>query len=187
MTADHDFDSKQVMKTLLTIAALVSILSACKTTSQDALATSPPTTGPAVSSATASTGTRSEKPSPAPSTITSAENANPEESKVLVEGRELTSLFYKGETASIWARMTDEMKQGLRNEEALTAVKGQVADQLGAETKVVDEKILSSQGYRVYMRTASFSKWAKPMNITWTLDSQNRIAGFFIKPLEPPK
>ncbi len=172
------------MKTLLAIALLTSILSACKTTSSqsDAL---PPSPAPTTASSPTSTGP--EKRSPPPSTITSAENADPEESKVLAQGRELTTLFYKGETAPIWARMTDEMKQGLKSEEALTAVRQQMAAQLGPENKVVDEKILSSQGYRVYVRTVSFSKWDKPLNISWTLDSQNRIAGFFIKPLEAPK
>jgi len=175
------------MKTLLAIAALTLLVPACKTTSsQDAPAATAPT-NPVPSSAAPPTNTGPEKQSSAPNTITSAANANPEESKVLAEGRQLTSLFYKGETASIWVQMTEEMKKGLGSEQALKTASEQLAVQLGSETKVVDEKIASSQGFLVYMRTVSFSKWHKPMNITWTLDSQSHIAGFYIKPVEQPK
>ena len=174
------------MTTSRAIAALILFLSACKTTSSDVpAATAPTNTAP--SSAAPPTSTGPEKQSSAPNTITSAANANPEESKILAEGRELTSLFYKGETASIWVQMTEEMKKGLKSEEALKTASEQLAVQLGSETKVVDEKIVSSQGFLVYMRIVSFSKWHKPMNITWTLDSQNHIAGFYIKPVEQPK
>ena len=174
------------MKTLLAIAALTLLVPACKTTSsQDAPAAAP--TNPVPSSAVPPTSAGPEKQSSAPRTITSAANANPEESKVLAEGRKLTSLFYKGETASLWVQMTEEMKKGLTSEEALKIASEQLAAQLGSETKVVDEKIASSEGFLVYMRTVSFSKWHKPMTITWTLDSQRHIAGFFIKPVEQPK
>ena len=176
-----------MMKTLLAIAGLMLLLPACKTTSsQDAPAAAPPT-NPVPSIATPPTITGPEKQTPALSTSTSTANANPEESKVLAQGRELTSLFYKGETAPIWVQMTEEMKKGLKSEEALKTASEQLTVQLGSETKVVDEKIFSSQGFLVYMRTVSFSKWHRPMNITWTLDSQTHIAGFFIKPVEQPK
>ena len=108
-------------------------------------------------------------------------------SKALAWGRELTALFYKGTTAPIWARMTDEMKKGLKSEDTLATLKQQMEAQLGTENKVVDEKVIQSGGYQVYLRTAAFPKWDKPINIIWSLDSEGHVAGFFIKPAEAPK
>lgn len=105
----------------------------------------------------------------------------------MVWGRELTALFYKGTTAPIWARMTDEMKKGLKSEDTLTTLKQQMEAQLGTESKVIDEKVIQSGGYQVYLRTSAFPKWDKPINIIWSLDSEGHIAGFFVKPAEAPK
>ena len=116
-------------------------------------------------------------------TFRSAANANAEESKVLAQGRELTSLFYKGETAPIWARMTDQMKEGLKSEEALASGRQLIAAELGEETKVVDEKIVAPfPGYQSYWRIVLFSKSDKRLKIVWSLDDQGRIAGFGVTP-----
>jgi hypothetical protein len=108
-------------------------------------------------------------------------------SKALAWGRELTALFYKGTTAPIWARMTDEMKKGLKSEDTLATLKQQMEAQLGTESKVVDEKVIQSGGYQVYLRTSAFPKWDRPINIIWSLDSDGHVAGFFIKPAEAAK
>ena len=97
-------------------------------------------------------------------------------------GRELTALFYKGETGQIWSRMTPEMQNMLGSEEKLAAFRQQVDGQLGAETKVIDETTTASAPYQIYLRTASFSKFGKPVAIQWTLDANGQVAGFFVKP-----
>jgi hypothetical protein len=58
---------------------------------------------------------------------------------------------------------------------------------LGPESKVLDEKVIQSGGYQVYLRTATFPKWDKPINVIWSLDSEGRVAGFFIKAVEAGK
>jgi len=143
------------MKTFITSLMLsVVAISGCKTESSEATATT----------------TSKEIASPPPSTA------------VMDRGRELTALFYKGETGQIWSRMTPEMQNMLGSEEKLAAFRQQVDGQLGAETKVIDEKTTASAPYQIYLRTASFSKFGKPVAIQWTLDANGQVAGFFVKP-----
>src|SRR5260370_10113571 len=178
------------MKPLALFAALGLTLAGCKTTS------SRPTAPPAVSA----TPPASEAPSdgvwpksPAEQAASPTQSASPPvatgdaPSKALAWGRELTALFSKGTTAPIWARMTDEMKKGLKSEDTLATLKQQMEAQLGTENKVVDEKVIQSGGYQVYLRTAAFPKSDKPINIISSLDSEGHVAGFFIKPAEAPK
>src|ERR1700687_3831214 len=163
----------EMKSTLPLFAALGLAVTGCKTTSSQSEATPPAAPAPAAPAT----------PAPAkPAAATPMAADAP--SKALAWGQELTSLFYKGETAPIWARMTEEMKKGLKSEESLRALKEQLDAQVGPESKVVDEKVIQSGGYQVYLRTASFPKWEKPINLIWSLDSEGRIAGFFIKPSE---
>lgn len=108
----------------------------------------------------------------------------PNTTSVIERGRELTSLFYKGETSQIWPRMTPEMKSALRSEQNLSVFRQQVESQLGTETGVIDEKTAASPPYQVYLRKVSFSKFDKPVNVQWALDEEGNIAGFFVKPAE---
>jgi len=156
------------MKPLALFAALGLALAGCRTTSPQPADAPPPA-------------------SAAPASASPPVMAGDAPSKALAWGRELTSLFYEGTTAPIWARMTDEMKKGLKSEDTLATLKQQMEAQLGTESKVVDEKVIQSGGYQVYLRTAAFPKWEKPINIIWSLDSEGHVAGFFIKPAEAPK
>lgn len=97
-------------------------------------------------------------------------------------GRELTSQFYAGEMGPVWSRMNQEMRKGLGSEANLAAFRKQVEGQLGSETEVQDEKVIASPPYQVYLRTVSFSKFDKPIEVQWALDAEGNIAGFFIKP-----
>ncbi len=159
------------MKRLALFAALGLALAGCRTTSSQPAAAPPPASAA----------------SPAPAAPSDGGSPDRPEDQALAWGRELTSLFYNGTTAPIWARMTDEMKKGLKSEETLATLKQQMEAQLGSESKVVDEKVIRSGGYQVYLRTAAFPKWDKPINIIWSLDSEGHVAGFFIKPAEAPK
>ena len=117
------------------------------------------------------------------STASTSHNKNLD-NKVLEYGRTLTSLFYKCEISQVWTKMTAEMKKALRSEEDLTSFRQQINLQLGDENNLVDEKTMMSPPYRVYLRTAAFSKLDKPVNIQWTIDENNKVAGFFIRPAE---
>jgi hypothetical protein len=173
------------MKPLALFAAVGVALTGCRTTSSQSAAAPPPApAAPSAAQPQASSAAQAASGTPA---VTPPAGAADAQSKALAWGRELTSLFYKGDTAPIWARMTDEMKKGLKGEDTLGSLKQQMDAQLGSESKIVDEKVIQSGGYQVYLRTAAFPKWEKPINVIWSLDSDGRIAGFFIKAVEPAK
>lgn len=124
----------------------------------------------------------------APATTEAAE-ASPALSPAEIEsmrtqGRELTDLFYAGETGTIWSRMTGEMQEALKTEGELAAFQQKVRADLGTETEVLDEKVLPAPPYRVYLRVASFSDFGGPITVQWTLDEEDRVAGFFVRPAQ---
>lgn len=144
------------MNRFLTLALILGATSACQTTSSGGPA---PLAQPTAEAAPA------------------AEPGSP-----LEMGRELTSQFYAGEMGPVWSRMNQEMRNGLGSEANLAAFRKQVEGQLGSETEVQDEKVIASPPYQVYLRTVSFSKFDKPIEVQWALDAEGNIAGFFIKP-----
>lgn len=103
----------------------------------------------------------------------------------IVAGRELSQLFLDGKTDVIWQRMTTPMQAALKTQGALAAFREQVGVQLGAEVEVLSEKADLSQGMRVYLRSARWSKLPTPVTMQWALDAQGRVAGFHVRPDRP--
>jgi len=99
---------------------------------------------------------------------------------VLADGRALTTAFAAGDSAAIWPRMTDEMRQALGSEAALAELDRQVETGLGAEQEIVSEYAQPANAYLAYMRTARHERGV--VVTQWTLDKDGRIAGFFIRP-----
>ncbi len=141
----------------LLVALALGAVSACKTTSTEA-------TPVAASTETASSAAQAIDP--------------------LEEGRKLTAQFYAGEIAPIWARMNERMQSGLGSEQNLATFRQQVEAQLGTETAVNDEQVTAAPPYQVYVRTASFSKFAQPVAVQWAFEEDGRIAGFFVTPAQ---
>lgn len=98
------------------------------------------------------------------------------------EGRELSRAFLDGQTETLWTRMTPQMQQALGSAAALAQFRAQVAQQLGEEQSLIDETTSEQGGHRVYRRTARWSKTPGPIVMQWTLDGQDRIVGFFVRP-----
>jgi hypothetical protein len=127
-------------------------------------------------------GTTSPAQAPTPTATLAA--APPVDPVILERGRTLTSQFYKGETTTIWTKMSGEMKDALSTEANLQSFRQQVDGQLGAETKVIDEKTTAEGPFQVYLRTASFSKVSMPVRVQWAMTPNGEIAGFFVRPAE---
>src|SRR6266851_5984793 len=129
------------MKLLALFAALGLTLAGCRTTSSQPAAAPPP--APPVSAAPGDGGSPE---SPAEQAASPTQSVSPPvaagdaPSKALAWGRELTALFYKGTTAPIWARMTDEMKKGLKSEDTLATLKQQMESQLAPKTRLSTRK-----------------------------------------------
>ncbi len=133
----------------------------------------------------ASVGCSTTKADSAPAS-TSAETASASQQPLDPQalGRELTAQFYAGETAAIWSRMTEKMQSALGSEANLATFRRQVEAQLGTETAVLDETVSEAPPYQVYLRTASFSNFDKPVAVQWALDDAGNVAGFFVKPAQ---
>jgi hypothetical protein len=102
---------------------------------------------------------------------------------ITAQGQAATALFFQGKTADLWERMGAEMQTALESQEKFAATHKQAEEKLGTETKLLDEKVAEAPPYRIYVRTASFSKTGSPVLMQWAFDADGKIAGFFIRPV----
>ena len=109
-----------------------------------------------------------------------------EEEAAMSLGQTYTANFYSGDTASIWQHMTKQMRAALGTEDELRQFRSKVDREVGSEIAVLKENVDSMLDYRSYTRQARFSKIATPIIVSWSFDSDNRIAGFFIRPQQEP-
>lgn len=108
--------------------------------------------------------------------------ASADDARTLERGRELSKLFLERKHDALWAQMTPQMHDGLKNVEALGAFRDQLDAQLGAEAEVLDEKVTTAQGFAVYRRTARWTKVAQRIVMQFAIDGDDRVAGFFVRP-----
>lgn len=102
-------------------------------------------------------------------------------------GRQYTTWFYGGEADRLWELFSPEMKKALGSVEKLKEFRAQIQEQAGTETDILDEKVIPSQGLRVYVRKARFSKVPTPVVVQWALTDEGIVAGFFVQPEQPGK
>lgn len=116
--------------------------------------------------------------------VESAQTAS--ESEELEIGRNYTRMFFDDDISPIWNNMTDQMQDALESENSLRDFREKVRTQIGAEKSIVDEQVDLIQGHRVYIRQSIFEKVERPIVISWAIDNDDRIAGFFIRPQQEP-
>lgn len=101
-------------------------------------------------------------------------------------GRQATGAFFAGDLASLWSRMTTEMRAAAGGSvEQLEEFRGKVAELAGEETEVLHEEVFRDGEFAVYARTSTFDKTNEPMAVQWGFDGEDNIAEFFIRPTEP--
>jgi hypothetical protein len=100
----------------------------------------------------------------------------------LERGRELSRLFVDSKIDTVWARMTPAMQAALKSKDGLADFRAQVGAQLGDEVEVLEEKTSSAEGVAVYLRTARWSKLPRRIQMQWAVDSEGRVAGFYVRP-----
>ena len=111
--------------------------------------------------------------------------AHAKDEDTIAAGQKRTEQLYQQQTKTLWAEMTPDMQKGLGSEAAFAQFAQQVAQQLGQESEIVSEKVLHQQNYRVYQRTARFTKVDMLILVQFAFDENQRIAGMFVKPSEP--
>lgn len=110
------------------------------------------------------------------------QSETPASSSVLEQGRVLTARFYERKTAELWPRLSPQAQSAFGSEDKFEAFRSQLDAEIGSETKVLDETISNAPPYRIYLRTASFSKSEQPVIVQWALEADGKVASFFVKP-----
>lgn len=105
---------------------------------------------------------------------------------VLAAGRAHTERFHAGRFDELWEMMTEEMRAALGSREALAGLRASVDGRFGPEAAVLSETVDTPPGHRVYLRTARHEAEPTPLVTQWVLDGEDRIAGFFVRPVQEP-
>jgi len=101
-------------------------------------------------------------------------------------GKRYTSDFFNGDFDLIWQQMTDEMRETMGSKAALGEFQRRVATGAGSETRVIRETVRRQAGANTYLRYSVFDRSDVPVVVSWSFDSNERIAGFDIHPEQQP-
>lgn len=106
-------------------------------------------------------------------------------------GRRYTQWLYAGQSDSLWAKFSPEMRQAVPTAQNLEEMRLQIQAQAGTEMELVSERIVDpapEPGLTVYVRTARFSNAPMPINVTMATDAVGTIVGFSVRPArqQPP-
>lgn len=104
-------------------------------------------------------------------------------------GRRYTQWLYVGQTDSLWALFSPQMRQVVPSAQAMAGMGRQMQAQLGAETEVLSERVLDpaqTQGLTVYVRSARYANAPVVLDVTVATDSAGIIHGFSVRP-QPPR
>ncbi|GAB3256983.1 M23 family metallopeptidase [Chitinimonas naiadis] len=104
----------------------------------------------------------------------------------LAEGRKASELFLQRNTARLWAQMTPDMQAALQSAAGLAQFRASIDNQLGTEQTILTETTSEQAGARIYLRTSRWSKAPMPIAMQWAFNTNNQIAGFYVRPAPPP-
>jgi murein DD-endopeptidase MepM/ murein hydrolase activator NlpD len=103
-------------------------------------------------------------------------------------GRRYTQWLYAGQTDSLWAMFSPQMRQVVPSAQAMAGMGQQMQTQLGAETEVLSERVLDpspAPGITVYIRSARYANAPVTLDVTVVTDSAGIIHGFSVRPPAP--
>ena len=99
-------------------------------------------------------------------------------------GRTYTQWFYEGKVSDLWTKLSPVMQQALGAEANLTDLRDRVLQQMGKESKLLEESVKPAGALQVYRRLAKFDKAAGSVEVTLSFDARGSVAEFNIRPLE---
>lgn len=108
---------------------------------------------------------------------------SPDEGKAHTEARQYTQWLYDGTFDMLWDRCSDTFKLTYGSSEYFAMMRQAIISDLGKETKVNNERVISIDASRLYERSASFERIGDPVAIEWLLDSSFNILAFNIRVL----
>jgi hypothetical protein len=93
------------------------------------------------------------------------------DAQVLERGRELTKLFYAVEIKPVFASFSPELQNAVGGIEQFTAYRVNGVDQFGDELEILEEEVVTVEGLKGYVRTATFVKRPKVVwNVVFVFD-----------------
>ena len=99
---------------------------------------------------------------------------------VLERGRVLSRQLGERNDVELSGALSDAFKKALGPKEPETFWQ-EVQDQLGAETRLSEERVSRRAGFEVYTRAASFSK-VGPIALEWVLGPDGAVEGLWVRP-----
>ncbi len=116
-------------------------------------------------------------------------SAQAADSAQLELGRRYTQWLYEGQTDSLWAKFSPEMREAIPTAQALAELRQQITAQVGTETEVVQERIMDpapEPGLTVYVRSARFSSAPMVIDVMVGTDASGTIQGMSVRPQRQP-
>jgi hypothetical protein len=104
------------------------------------------------------------------------------DSNLLQQGRLYTAWLYGSQYEKLWDRFSPDMRQTFGSVADLASFAGRTVTRLGAEKRVVDERVDVTQPFPVYSRAASFDKSRHRMLIEWSLAKNGDVTGLVVRP-----
>ena len=119
----------------------------------------------------------SSPPAAARAAITAADDP------ALTEGRALTAAFFAGDTKTLWARFSPELRNLMKNDEAnLAAFRDTGVSQLGTLREKTSERVTHEGDVTRYVQVAHFSNVGIPVEIAFGTAPSGTIVQFFVRP-----
>ncbi|MHC4845579.1 MAG: M23 family metallopeptidase [Planctomycetota bacterium] len=116
-------------------------------------------------------------PAPRPAPAPPGDPPGPEQVAAL--GQELTARLYARDAEALDARLSEEMRDLLRDVPAFVE---SINEQLGGEVELLGERVVPWLGGGVYSRRSRFSEQAMPIDVTWTMDGAGTVVGLHYQP-----
>jgi hypothetical protein len=99
-------------------------------------------------------------------------------------GRTCTQWFYEGKVPDLWSKLSAVMQQALGAEANLSELREQVLQQMGKESKVLEESVKPAGGLQMYQRLAKFDKTAGTVEVILAFDTRGAVAEFNVRTRE---
>jgi len=92
------------------------------------------------------------------------------------EGRKMTALLLRGEAEPIMKRFSPGLRERVPSAGQVVSLFDSWREMFGKETKVLSEKTDALAGTRRYLRTSSFDREKRPVEIAWAFNARDEVA-----------
>jgi hypothetical protein len=98
-------------------------------------------------------------------------------------GRLYTTWLYEGQFDQLWPRFSAELTMHIGGEQGLRSFRDEVQSKLGAEARLVSERVERIGRVSAYTRIVGFEKISNMFRVTWLFTDDGTVANFGITPV----